>query len=488
MLYYRLMKKQRNSTTFILLLLIGDILAILGAYSFAYIFRVKLSDDPVANFIAAEPYFLSLVSLTPFIILFLALAGTYRINSKTTISQIIKIIIGALVAMLSLVTIDYFLNEPLFPAKLVPVYGFGISIALLALVRIVLYAARWLWWRKESNLQSVIIVGGEYAARDLAADIKRRNSGYTLLGVVGDQRFSFTTHKTLEDALEDAGEPNIIIQVASKQQPTIDEVLLDYAHRHFIEFKFVPNDSNEVTNLIELELFMGEIPVMAVNQTTLTGWGRLFKRAFDVIVSLTALILLSPVFLIVAIINKLVLGKVFFHHTRITRGDQPFEMYKFQTVRNDLNGLTPEEAFRKIGKPELIKQYRDGGDYLPNDPRYGAWGNFSRKASLDELPQLFNVLRGDISLVGPRALIPQEINAYANKHAILNVKSGVTGLAQVSGRRDLPWEQRRKLDVYYAQHWSFGLDVKILFSTAGQVLSMIWQMVSGRKKIDEVQP
>lgn len=305
---------------------------------------------------------------------------------------------------------------------------------------------------------------------------------------MGDQRFSFTTHKTLEDALEDAGEPNIIIQVASKQQPTIDEVLLDYAHRHFIEFKFVPNDSNEVTNLIELELFMGEIPVMAVNQTTLTGWGRLFKRAFDVIVSLTALILLSPVFLIVAIINKLVLGKVFFHHTRITRGDQPFEMYKFQTVRNDLNGLTPEEAFRKIGKPELIKQYRDGGDYLPNDPRYGAWGNFSRKASLDELPQLFNVLRGDISLVGPRALIPQEINAYANKHAILNVKSGVTGLAQVSGRRDLPWEQRRKLDVYYAQHWSFGLDVKILFSTAGQVLSMIWQMVSGRKKIDEVQP
>ena len=170
--------------------------------------------------------------------------------------------------------------------------------------------------------------------------------------------------------------------------------------------------------------------------------------------------------------------------------------YEFVTAANEelrdefrrMNGLTPEEAFRKIGKPELIKQYRDGGDYLPNDPRYGAWGNFSRKASLDELPQLFNVLRGDISLVGPRALIPQEINAYANKHAILNVKSGVTGLAQVSGRRDLPWEQRRKLDVYYAQHWSFGLDVKILFSTAGQVLSMTWQMVSGRKKIDEVQP
>ena len=467
------MKKQRNSTSFILLLLIGDVLAILGAYSLAYIFRVKLSDDPVANFVAAKPYFFSLLSLIPFIVLFSALAGTYRIGSKATVSQIIKIVIGALVAMLSLVTIDYFLNQHLFPAKLVPLYGFVINIVLLALVRIVLYSSRWLWWRKEGNLQSVIIVGGDYAVRDLVDDIKRRNSGYKLLSVVGDQRFSFTTHKTFDIALKKVGQPDIIIQVATKHQPSIDEKLLDFAHKHFIEFKFVPKDSNEVTNLIELELFMGEIPVMAVNQTTLTGWGRIFKRGFDLVSSFLALVILSPILLIVAIINKLVLGKVLFHHTRITRGSQPFELYKFQTVRSDLNGLTPEEAFRKIGHPELIKPYRDGGDFLADDPRYGKWSKFLRKTSLDELPQLFNVMRGDISLVGPRALIPQEINAYAQKHAILNVKSGITGLAQISGRRDLPWQQRRKLDVYYAQNWSFSLDMKILMST-------VWQVLTGR--------
>ena len=108
---------------------------------------------------------------------------------------------------------------------------------------------------------------------------------------------------------------------------------------------------------------------------------------------------------------------------------------------------------------------------MADDPRFGKWSKFLRKTSLDELPQFFNVLIGDISLVGPRALIPQEINAYSQKHSILNVKSGITGLAQVSGRRDLPWEQRRKLDVYYAQHWSFGLDMKILVSTAWQVLT-----------------
>ncbi len=465
------MKKQRSSVTFTFLLLVGDILAIIGAYSLAYILRVKLSDDPVANFVAAEPYFLSLLTLTPFIVLFLVLAGTYRLNSKTTISQIMKCVIGALVAMLSLVTIDYFLNEPLFPAKLVPVYGFSISVILLALVRVVLYFCRWIWWRKESNLQSVVIIGGDYAARDIVEDIKRRNSGYKLLGVVGDQRFTFTTHKDFKSVLKDKGDPDIIIQVATKSQSTIDDEILDYAHRNFIEFKFVPKDSNEVTNLIELELFMGEIPVMAINQTTLSGWGRMFKRGFDIIMSLLALIILSPIFVVIAIINKLVLGGVFFHHTRITRGSKPFELYKFQTVRSDLNGLTPEEAFRKIGRPELIKPYRDGGDFLADDPRFGKWSKFLRKTSLDELPQFFNVLIGDISLVGPRALIPQEINAYSQKHSILNVKSGITGLAQVSGRRDLPWEQRRKLDVYYAQHWSFGLDMKILVSTAWQVLT-----------------
>jgi lipopolysaccharide/colanic/teichoic acid biosynthesis glycosyltransferase len=154
----------------------------------------------------------------------------------------------------------------------------------------------------------------------------------------------------------------------------------------------------------------------------------------------------------------------------LTRGNHHFQLFKFQTVRNDLNGLTPEEAFTKIGQPELIKKYRDNGDYLPNDPRYGAWAKFLRRTSLDELPQLFNVFRGDISLVGPRALIPEELNQFEQKHTVLNVKSGITGLAQIAGRRDLPWDQRRKLDIYYVQNWSFGLDIQILFKTAWQVL------------------
>ena len=124
-----------------------------------------------------------------------------------------------------------------------------------------------------------------------------------------------------------------------------------------------------------------------------------------------------------------------------------------------------------MGKPELIDKYRANGDFLDDDPRVTPIGRYLRRFSLDELPQLFNVLKGDISLVGPRALIPQELNRYEQKHKILNVKSGITGLAQISGRRDLPWEQRRKLDIYYVQNWSFGLDIQILFKTVRQVFT-----------------
>ncbi len=464
------MKKQRSSVFFTVILLLGDILAIIGAYSLAYILRVKISDNPVANPMPASTYFYYLLSLTPFIVMFLVVTGTYRSSSQKVLSQFLRIIIASLVTMLSLVTIDYFLNDPLFPAKLVPVYGLILSVVLLIIARSILYTGRWLWWHTEKNLLSVVIVGGDYAARDLAEDIQRRNSGYKLIGVVGDQRFSFTTHRTFAEAVKHK-KPDLIIQIASPKTPTVDQDLVDYAISHYAELKFVPNDVIYASNAATIELFMGDTPVIDIKQTSLTGWGRLIKRLFDLVVAGLALIILSPILLTIAIINRFMFGKTIFGQTRLTRGNRKFKLYKFQTVRKDLNGLTPEEAFTKIGRPELIKQYRDNGDFLADDPRYGGWSKFLRKTSLDELPQLWNVIKGDISLVGPRALIPEELNTYNDKHLILAVRSGITGLAQISGRRGLPWDQRRKLDIYYAQNWTFALDIKILVSTAWQVLT-----------------
>lgn len=464
------MKRSKNSLIFALMLVFGDLFAVIVAYVLAYVLRVSLDHTPIAHDVSAAGYFESLLILSPFVILLFSLIGTYKLSPQRKLAQVGRLLTGAFAAMLLMISIDYFANHPIFPAKLVPLYGFLISIALLSLVRGTLFFARWLRRRQNVGLQRVVLIGDNDVAKDIVADINRKGSIYRIQAVVGDRRIKITTHKTFASAVLNHN-PDMIIQVATSNNPTIDTELLNFARQHYIEFKFVPSDINDLPERVDLELFMGDVPMMAINQTTLLGWGRVVKRAFDFFASGTALILLSPIFIIVGIINKIILGKVFFHQTRLTRGDQPFQLYKFQSVRNDLNGLTPEQAFKKIGRPELIKQYRDNGDFLENDPRYGRWAMLMRKTSLDELPQLYNVFKGDISLVGPRALIPQEMNAYKNKYTILNVKSGITGLAQISGRRDLPFEQRRKLDIYYVQNWSFGLDMQILARTALQVLT-----------------
>ena len=220
-----------------------------------------------------------------------------------------------------------------------------------------------------------------------------------------------------------------------------------------------------------VEIIAG-LPIIEIQATQLFGVGRVWKRLMDIVVGSVALLLLSPIMLLVAIIMKLSAPReaVFFRQTRLTRFNREFRIYKFRSQKSKYNGTTPEEAFTMMGRPELIKQYRDNGDQLDNDPRITRLGRFLRATSLDELPQLLNVVKGDISLVGPRALIPQEINQYKRKDTILAVKSGLTGLAQVSGRRDISFEERRQLDVYYVQNWSLWLDIRILVKTFGMVL------------------
>ena len=453
--------------------MIGDALAVVGAYSIAFILRVKISDAPVVNAIAADTYLGSLLILLPFVIVIFSVVGLYRtIRNDSLISTIGKLLLGAFLAMLFMVFIDYFHPATIFPAKKVPLYGLVISIVLLAVERSLLYLIRYLRNRTNVGLPSVLVIGDNETAKLLVRDIERPSSSYRLQGVVGDGRLKWTTYKTFDEAVANFL-PNIIIQVTSADKPKVDNKILAFAQKHYIDFKFVPSDINDLSDHVEMELFMGDIPMMSVEPTRLVGWGRFVKRLFDIVVSFIALVVLSPIFLLVFIAEKITDPKAsaVFHQIRLTRGDQKFMLYKFRTQYAKYDGTTPEQAFKRIGKPELIKKYRDNGDFLDDDPRVTPIGKYLRRLSLDELPQLLNVLKGDISLVGPRALIPQELNKYEQKHKILNVKSGITGLAQISGRRDLPWEQRRKLDVYYVQNWSFALDIQILFKTVWQVFT-----------------
>lgn len=177
----------------------------------------------------------------------------------------------------------------------------------------------------------------------------------------------------------------------------------------------------------------------------------MIKRLFDIAVSLVSLILLSPLLLIVALMVRLKLGSpLFFRQTRPGLHGKPFEMVKFRTMR---------DAVDKHGNP------------LPDEQRMTRLGHILRATSLDELPELWNVLKGDMSLVGPRPLLMEYLPLYSQEqYRRHEVRPGVTGWAQINGRNTVSWEEKFKLDVWYIDHQSLWLDIKILFLTVRKVL------------------
>lgn len=194
-------------------------------------------------------------------------------------------------------------------------------------------------------------------------------------------------------------------------------------------------------------------------------WG---KRTFDILGSAAALVLLSPVLAVIALTVKLDdRGPVIFRQQRVGHDGRPFEFLKFRTMVTDAEAMQVEMAERRIqdrGNAVLFK--------MRDDPRITRPGRFLRRYSLDELPQLWNVLRGDMSLVGPRPALPREVAVYtADAHRRHVVRPGITGLWQVSGRSDLSWEETMRLDLYYVDNWSFAQDLLILIRTVRAVMS-----------------
>lgn len=477
--------KSNASLLYSLFLVVGDFLALVAAFVGAYILRVNLglafSNADVANPVSALTYLSIFASLAPFWILIFALLGLYG-NSiyEKRFSEAGRLFIGSFVGMLFVVGYAYASNEIIFPAKLVPVYGFVLAFLFLLLFRNSARLIRGLLFRYNIGLTNVLIIGDTKIAQELVDSLINSGvSGYRVVGVVTSQKFAPEHYPDLavfddfETAISQLGTDRIhsIVQTELYASSERNNQLLNFAQENHIAFRFIPGNTELFVGNLQVELFRSSVPVIAVHQTPLIGWGRIVKRLFDLIVASVLLIITSPLFVIISVLQLLSGGSVFFKQTRLTRFNNEFQVFKFRTVRPAYNGLSPEDAFTKMGQPELIKEYRDNGDQIAHDPRFGRLGRFLRRTSLDELPQLFNVISGDLSLVGPRALVAKELSVYKKHYAILSVKSGITGLAQVSGRRNISFDERRKLDMYYVQNWSFWGDIVILLKTIRVVLT-----------------
>lgn len=273
-----------------------------------------------------------------------------------------------------------------------------------------------------------------------------------------------------------ADEKNSILStILTRVSTTLKEMLtFDQFNQVSISFHFFPDewDHDSSGRPSNVALYPDLANHSSEKQTSLG-----VKRAMDIVGSMLALILCAPIFLIIAIAIKISSkGPVFFKQQRVGHSGQCFTFLKFRSMQIDNDPTVHREYVRKLIAGQAMREPSNGngdGVYkLTNDKRVTVVGRFLRRTSLDELPQLLNVLRGDMSLVGPRPAIPYEVASYETWHRrrVLEVKPGITGLWQVNGRNRIKFDEMVRLDLQYAKSWSPWLDIKILMRTPRAVL------------------
>jgi exopolysaccharide biosynthesis polyprenyl glycosylphosphotransferase len=473
--------KSNSSLVYSLSLVVGDFLALVAAFAGAYILRVSISHRPISTSVSAKTYLLIFLAVIPFWILVFALLGLYNSSIyEKRFKEAGRLLVGSFVGLLFVIGYAYFYNRAVFPARLVPVYGFILAFLFLLIFRTIARYLRSLLFSYDVGITNVLIVGSTKVATELVETLMNSNvSGYRIIGLVGD-KVQGPTHsdhipafQTFEEAMDklDSDDIHSIVQTELYASGRRNNVILEFAQSNHIAYRFIPGNTELFVGKLEVELFRSSIPVIAVHQTPLIGWGRIIKRLFDLVTSVLLLIIFSPIFILISLaILILDPGPVIFRNRRITRFNNIFNAYKFRTMKRKYSGREDVGTLKAMGYPVLAEAFRKG-QKLPYDPRVSAIGKFLRRTSLDELPQLINVIKGDISLVGPRAVVPEELKFYEDKGPLLlSIKTGITGLAQVTGRSNIDYYERAKLDLYYVQNWSFWMDLQILIKTFKVVL------------------
>ena len=455
--------------------MIGDAVALVLSFAMAYFVRTHVDPRPYTFESQLAEFVMTICFLVPIMLVILAALGLYKKSiflGRSRLPERGRLVLAAVLSVAALIVYDFFKGENLFPVRIMAVTAMALSFVFLLAERIVVRFFIRLIFKNDYGTKRAVIIGNHKNTGYLADYISSTpERGYRLAGIVASKKYipkDLKTHQysSLKDALRKA-RADVIFQT--------DEKSTEYVYRQTVlrhlEYYFVPSETALSSHFGELEL-IGNTPAVMVMTTPLAGGYAFIKRAFDIVFSLVAIIVTAIPMLLIWGALKLSDFKhsPIYADERLTQYNRRFKCYKFRSMKPEYSGMPAEKAFVLMGKPELIKKYRKNGDYMKNDPRITRIGNFLRRTSLDELPQLFNILKGDISLIGPRALMPGELRDYGDRSLLLTVKSGLTGFAQVSGRRDISFEERRALDIYYVRNWSLMLDLSIFFKTIAVVL------------------
>jgi len=453
-------------------MLVVDLLVVVAAFAVAYYSRVYFDPRPYYFTPDVWEFLQTLIFLLPMWLLVLFISGVYRESNYLYRSKTwSRLLLASGIGTICMVAAAFFLEIEVFPSRVVVVYAWLLSFLFLLVEREIIRFVRKKLLARNRGVLNAIVIGNDSNTPILLEQLaSNKHFGYRAVAVVAKDEFvpksyQEMKYRSLSAALK-TNNADVIIQTDEEDTSKVYGAAVD----HHMGYLFVPVEEILLSRMSKMQI-VGTTPMISVSTTPLVGWSRFVKRLCDLVFGIVLFAIASPFMLVIWIMEMCSGGNPIYVTKRLSRFNRKVKIYKFRSHKKEYSGLMPEEAFAKMGKPELAKQYRANGDKLDDDPRVSHLGKFLRATSLDELPQFINVIRGDISLVGPRALVPGELEKYPSKHLILSAKSGLTGLAQVSGRRNISFEERRSLDIYYIQNWSLWLDIQIILRTVLMVLT-----------------
>jgi exopolysaccharide biosynthesis polyprenyl glycosylphosphotransferase len=463
---------------FALARIISDGIAIFVALVFAYFFRMSWFPtlgvgEGALPLIMWNWYKIFAAEITSILILIFAINGRYSFGVDEKTWDEMKNIFWIFTTGLAIVIVLFFFQKFTFFSRLLLGVAWISGITFLLIGR---QGVRWirkkLWGNGFGQLHVLVLGSGSLAKESIA--FLKKTSQYQICGVLIEPANKITslggirvlgTFDSLEKYLEKLRPTDVLL--ASDYSSRVNTAqLARLTHVHHARFQFLPDESSLDLAAVE-STQLGEFPMLKLHATRLGGWSSVVKSVVEQAFALGSLIALSPVILFVAAKIKLSAPKapVFYGSKRIGISGNTFKCWKFRTMVPNADTL----------KKELMKKNERKGGVLfkmKNDPRITPFGEFLRKSSIDELPQLWNIFMGEMSLIGPRPHLPEEVEKYESEHKLLlSIKPGLTGYAQIHGRSSLSFEDEMRYELFYLKNWNPWLDIIIFFKTIKLVCS-----------------
>jgi len=446
------------------------VLAALTAYSIRNVPEILALKPKLYEF-PLDVYLKIVLFVAPLFILIYAVEGLYKIKSTRKFWQeVLKVFLATSIGLVAII-VAIFLKREWFSSRFVILAAWGLATIYVVLARYLIHLIqKWLLRNRGTGVHRVLLIGRNGKMDTIGRLFKQdKNLGYKVVEQID------TAHLKVVNAIKDEKGIDEIILCEPDITDDEQEKLIDYCAIHNVTYKYIPTTLQ--TSKFEMGVLNGE-PLIEVRHTPLDGWGRILKRIFDITSSIIGIVLTSPIMILTALAIRLdSQGPIIYKNERIGADGRKFFVYKFRYMRweNCVTKENPDVVAALELEKELIKKQsvRKGPLYkIKADPRKTRVGNFIEKYSIDELPQFFNALFGSMSIVGPRPHQEREVAKYMDYHRrLLTIKPGITGMAQIAGRSDLDFDRDYKLDLYYIEKWSLGLDIQICLKTFGVLFS-----------------